>query len=109
MQIMQTRRHFLTTLSGAGAATLLDSVPSHAAEGPPETTSVRFMSTTGAICIAPQYVAEDLLRAEGFTDVQMNARDQRTGARFPRGFVDFAIISRRRRPSGLMPVNESQC
>jgi NitT/TauT family transport system substrate-binding protein len=91
MQIMQTRRHFLTTLSGAGAATLFDSAPSHAAEGPPETTSVRFTSSTGAICLAPQYVAEDLLRAEGFTDVQMGASDPSLGARFPRGFVDFEM------------------
>ena len=35
-----------------------------------ETTRLRIPSTPGGICIAPQYVAEELLRAEGFTDVQ---------------------------------------
>jgi NitT/TauT family transport system substrate-binding protein len=39
-----------------------------AAEGPLETTSVRLMKIP-AICIAPQYVCEELLRAEGFTDI----------------------------------------
>jgi NitT/TauT family transport system substrate-binding protein len=28
------------------------------------------LDQTGAICIAPQFVAEELLRGEGFTDVQ---------------------------------------
>ncbi len=35
----------------------------------PETTSLRFVRSP-SLCFAPQYVAEDLLRAEGFTDVQ---------------------------------------
>jgi NitT/TauT family transport system substrate-binding protein len=40
-----------------------------AAEPPPETTRIRLVQTPG-MCQAPQYVAEDLLRSEGFTDVQ---------------------------------------
>jgi NitT/TauT family transport system substrate-binding protein len=43
--------------------------PAVAGEEPPETTAVRFMRTP-SICHAPQFVIEDLLRAEGFTDVQ---------------------------------------
>jgi NitT/TauT family transport system substrate-binding protein len=39
------------------------------AEPPPETTRIRLAQIPG-ICIAPQYVAEELLRGEGFTDVQ---------------------------------------
>jgi NitT/TauT family transport system substrate-binding protein len=39
------------------------------ADGPLETTSVRFMRTP-SICHAPQFVVEDLLRAEGFTDIR---------------------------------------
>jgi NitT/TauT family transport system substrate-binding protein len=35
----------------------------------PETTTVRFANAP-AVCIAPQYIAEQLLRAEGFTDFQ---------------------------------------
>jgi NitT/TauT family transport system substrate-binding protein len=68
MPMMQTRRHFLTTLSLAGAAGLVRAPPTLAAEGPPETTSVRFVKNP-VICMAPQYAAEELLRAEGFTEI----------------------------------------
>jgi NitT/TauT family transport system substrate-binding protein len=40
-----------------------------AAEGALETTTLR-IAKVGAICLAPQYVAEELLRAEGFTEIQ---------------------------------------
>jgi len=39
------------------------------AEPAPEVTALRLTQVRGA-CIAPQYVAEELLRAEGFTDVR---------------------------------------
>jgi NitT/TauT family transport system substrate-binding protein len=42
--------------------------PARAADRPLETTTVRFAKIPG-ICNAPQYVAEELLRAEGFTDI----------------------------------------
>jgi NitT/TauT family transport system substrate-binding protein len=45
-----------------------------AAEPPPETTRLRLHKTPG-ICVAPQFVAEELLHAEGFTDVQYIAPD----------------------------------
>jgi hypothetical protein len=38
-----------------------------AAEGVLETTSVRIFANRPGICVAPQYIAEPLLRAEGFT------------------------------------------
>src|SRR5262249_60207974 len=38
-------------------------------EPPPETTTIRLPISPNA-CLAPQPVAEELLRAEGFTDVQ---------------------------------------
>jgi NitT/TauT family transport system substrate-binding protein len=68
MTLIQTRRRFLAGLSGIGAAALLRT-PSRAAEGPPETTSVRLPKGPG-ICGAPEYVVADLLRAEGFTDIR---------------------------------------
>ena len=40
-----------------------------AAEVPPETTRLR-VHHSQSLCLAPQYVAEDLLRGEGFTEVQ---------------------------------------
>ena len=69
MPIFQTRRRFLTGLSLAGAAGLLGARPVRAVGGGLETTTVRFAHLPG-LCIAPQYVAEELLRAEGFTDVR---------------------------------------
>jgi NitT/TauT family transport system substrate-binding protein len=68
MSMVQTRRRFLGGLSGIGAAALLRS-PSLAAEGPPETSSVR-LPKEQSICVAPEYVVEDLLRTEGFTDIR---------------------------------------
>jgi NitT/TauT family transport system substrate-binding protein len=69
MQIIQSRRDFLATLSAAGAAGVLGSAASLAGPGPPEVTTVHLAKIPG-ICIAPQYLAEELLRAEGFTDVR---------------------------------------
>ena len=62
---MISRRRLMAGL-GAGFA-----VPSAraAAEPPPETTRLRLSQIEG-ICVAPQYVAEELLHLEGFTDVQ---------------------------------------
>ena len=39
------------------------------AEPPPETRRIRFNHAPAA-CLAPQYLAEELLKAEGFTDIQ---------------------------------------
>jgi NitT/TauT family transport system substrate-binding protein len=69
MQLIQNRRDFLAGLSAAGAAGVLGARRLFADEGPPETTTVRFSRQSGT-CLAPQYVAEELLRAEGFTDVR---------------------------------------
>jgi len=65
-----SRREFLSTAALAGAGTLLGlRSDSLAAEAPPETTRIRLVSIPG-VCVAPQYVSEELLRGEGFTDVQ---------------------------------------
>jgi NitT/TauT family transport system substrate-binding protein len=64
-----TRRAFLSGLTLAGTAGLLGlhSRPV-AAEPPPETTRIRLVRVP-SICQAPSYVAEALLRSEGFTEV----------------------------------------
>src|SRR5215216_3100268 len=69
MPIVQTRRRFLTTLSSAGVAGLIGKRNSFAEEGPPETTRLRLIQVP-TICQAAQFMAEELLRSEGFTDVQ---------------------------------------
>jgi NitT/TauT family transport system substrate-binding protein len=62
------RRAFLHGAAAAGMTRLLG-VPSAEAESPLETTRVR-LGSLASICLSPQYVAEDLLRAEGFTDIR---------------------------------------
>ena len=66
---MNTRRRFLAGLSLAGAAGLVRAPPLLAADGALETTTVR-IAKIGAICLAPQYVSEEFLLAEGFTDIR---------------------------------------
>ena len=68
MPMTQTRRRFLTTLSLAGAVAFVRSPRALAAEGALETTTVRLPKVIG-VCVSPQYAAEELLRAEGFTDI----------------------------------------
>src|SRR5260370_15229377 len=65
--VAQNRRHFLATLTAAGAAGLLGGPSSKAQDGRLERTTVRI--GRAAHCIAPQFVAHELLRAEGFTDI----------------------------------------
>ncbi|MEK1891813.1 MAG: ABC transporter substrate-binding protein [Rhizobium sp.] len=72
MQIIQNRRTFLTGLTAAGSAWLFKVRPSGAAEpAAPETTTVRLGRwIDGAPCWASMYLAGELLRADGFTDVR---------------------------------------
>jgi NitT/TauT family transport system substrate-binding protein len=65
----QNRRHFLASLAATGAAGLIGAPESRAQDGRLETTTVRIAKTAG-ICVAPNYVADELLRAEGFTDIR---------------------------------------
>ena len=89
MSIMQTRRRFLSTLALAGAAGLLRAPGALSAEGPLETTSVRLVNDR-SICIAPEYVADELLRAEGFTDIHyVEAPGGQQVDAFLRGELDF--------------------
>src|SRR5215471_3060473 len=68
MRSTSSRRRFLAGLSSAGAACLAGSRTSLAQEGPPETTTIR-LARAPSICRAPQYMTEELLHSEGFTDV----------------------------------------
>ncbi len=91
MPTTQTRRRFLTTLSLAGAASLARAPRVLASEGRLETTSVRLIKTA-SICSAPQYVAEGLLRAEGFTDIRyVDTPSPEVPGAIARGKVDFGM------------------
>jgi len=65
-----SRRRFLGGLTLVGTAGLVGWHPRPvAAEPPPETTTIRWLRSP-AICVAPYYVAEELLHGEGFTEVR---------------------------------------
>ncbi|MBY5544010.1 hypothetical protein HFO60_29065 [Rhizobium leguminosarum] len=63
MQTTQSRRRFPAGVSALAAAGLSGSHNAAAEEVPPETTA-RFSDAPG-ICVAPQYVAEELIIARG--------------------------------------------
>ena len=76
MPIVQSRRRFLANIAGAGAAglggvgaaDLIGRGQSLAAEPPPEIATIRIQKDAVS-CIAP-LAAEELLRAEGFSEVR---------------------------------------
>ena len=71
---MIRRRDFLRGVSGVGTGALLGlRTPRASAEPPPETTRIR-LGKYRALCTGPQYVAEQLFRAEGFSDTQYLTR-----------------------------------
>jgi NitT/TauT family transport system substrate-binding protein len=70
MQIVQSRRHFLASTSLAAAAGVLGIRRSLADEGPLETTTIRLGYWPTYACLTPESISEELLRAEGFTDVR---------------------------------------
>jgi len=69
LETIQDRRRLLAALAATGAAAFIGPPRSEAQEERLETTTVRVGKIAG-VCIAPQYLAEELLRAEGFTDVR---------------------------------------
>ena len=85
MPIGHTRREFLAGLSLAGAAGLVGVGRPLADAALLETTAIRLVRTSG-ICVAPIYVAEELLRAEGFADIRYVAA--------PGGIASAEVIAR---------------
>jgi NitT/TauT family transport system substrate-binding protein len=70
MQIMPSRRDFLAGASMAAAAAVFGGRSSLADEGPLETTTIRLSYQPIYACVTPESISEELLRAEGFTDVR---------------------------------------
>jgi NitT/TauT family transport system substrate-binding protein len=64
-----SRRMFLAKMSALGAASFLGLPTAVAAEPPPEVQKIRLVHAP-AICLSPQYLAEELLRLEGFSEIQ---------------------------------------
>jgi len=70
---MLHRRAFITGLGVTAAGAALGSTRADAADPPPETTTLRLqrpVTTLPGMCVAPQLIADDLLKLEGFTDVR---------------------------------------
>jgi NitT/TauT family transport system substrate-binding protein len=89
MPQMQTRRRVMAGLAATGTLNL--SAPRLLAAPPAlETTTIRF-GKIAVLCFVPQYVCEELLRAEGFTDIRyLDADVQDLPLHLGRGEFDFA-------------------
>jgi NitT/TauT family transport system substrate-binding protein len=88
---MIERRTFLRGIAATTAATTFGRPRPAGAEPPPETTKLRLAQISG-ICVAPQYVASELLQLEGFKDVQyVTIPDTNTYASFASGDVDLSM------------------
>jgi NitT/TauT family transport system substrate-binding protein len=93
MPINQARRRFLSRAALAGVACMLPVVGARAAEPKLETTTIK-LPRAPAICTMPQMITEQLLQAEGFTDIRFvdepppphNAAEQ-----LARGDVDLMV------------------
>jgi NitT/TauT family transport system substrate-binding protein len=91
----------MAALAGAAGLSAYD-MKRAAAEPAPETTKLR-MVTSPALCFAPQYIADALLRAEGFIDVEyIQASDTPTMRVVATGDGDFTIDAVR---SAIMSVD----
>jgi NitT/TauT family transport system substrate-binding protein len=74
MQMLQYRRDVLAGLAAGGASGLFTgwkfiASNAHAEDAPPETTTIRIHGNPN-LCGAPELIWEELLRAEGFTDIR---------------------------------------
>jgi NitT/TauT family transport system substrate-binding protein len=87
-----TRRDFISGLSAATAAAFLPGSFAAAADERLETTQVR-LARMGGVCVAPQYIADELLRAEGFTDIRFvdTSPGAPVMAAMGRGDIDFSL------------------
>ena len=69
MALIQIRRGFLRGIAAAGATSVIGTRRAETADGPLETTTVRIQMP--GLCVIPSlYIAEERLRAEGFTDIR---------------------------------------
>src|SRR5215831_5223265 len=90
MATIPTRRHLLGCMALTIPAAALPLRRAAALEPPPETTTVR-LAKEPVICFAPQYVCEELLRAEGFAEIRyVDIAIPALAEELGRGRIDFA-------------------
>ena len=89
MTVRLTRRRFMSGVAAAAGTGLLRAKRAEAADGPLETTTVRFQKP--GLCVIPSlYIAEERLRAEGFTDIRYVEAPPTATEPLARGEVDFS-------------------
>ncbi len=98
----QNRRRFVQSVAGVGLSVAGGALLAGCANGVApffspasgtqlETTRIRLFQNVG-ICVAPQYIASDLLKAEGFTDIQyVQAPNADPYPGFAAGAVDIGM------------------
>src|SRR5437016_79744 len=91
MAPIHTRRQVIGGIAAAASVGLVGMPAVRAAEGALETTAVRFGKIAN-VCFAPQYAAEELLRAEGFSDIRyVELPPGRINQAIGRGEIDFSM------------------
>jgi len=85
-----SRRDFLAATSALGACVALGSPGRARAEALPEVRRIR-LARTASICLSPQYVAEELLRLEGFTEVEYPETPHTGGDELTAGHADLTM------------------
>src|SRR5689334_9563917 len=87
------RRRFLRRASVATAAALLAGHRRPAAAEPaPEVAKIRF-TRSASMCLAPSYLAEELLRMEGFSEIEYVPELTTSGAAIlPNGQADVSMV-----------------
>jgi NitT/TauT family transport system substrate-binding protein len=85
-----SRRKFLGSVTGAATAGLVGRPPESAAAEPPPETTTRRLERFPSICLAPQFVAEELLRTEGLPTRPIRLRNHEVGRLRP-GKLDFGM------------------
>jgi NitT/TauT family transport system substrate-binding protein len=66
---LRSRRRFIAGVGALGGAALVSTSEFASAEPPPEIPTIRLFGGP-VTCLAPQYLAQELLYSEGFTDVR---------------------------------------
>jgi NitT/TauT family transport system substrate-binding protein len=89
------RREFIKAVGALSASGIAgaDLRQALAADPPPETTKIRLVQNL-AICLAPQYLSEELLRLEGFTQIEYvsaTAEDPNPSALVDAGRADITM------------------
>jgi NitT/TauT family transport system substrate-binding protein len=96
-----SRRRFLAGTAAVSAASLFMQSSPARAEPPPEVSRIRIVRTP-ALCFAPQFLAEELLRLEGFGEVEYVRTE---GASIPATLVKSADLAMFGGPSLLPPID----